>query len=144
MFSHMKYGGQSAVTLRQQTLERNSQYWQLLKHTKTCLGCLQRNLEHLMECGHGLCDVCVSIFGVAKKGIEYYYDLTACVICRKGICFQAKLLPPTCRIRFLAIDGGGSRGIVSLAFIEELRQTLGLHYPVQEHFDFSIGTSSGE
>lgn len=28
--------------------------------------------------------------------------------------------------------------------MEELRQALGLHYPVQENFDYSIGTSSGK
>jgi patatin-like phospholipase/acyl hydrolase len=47
-------------------------------------------------------------------------------------------------VRFLSIDGGGSRGIVSIAFMEKLQQALDLSYPIQENFDFSIGTSSGE
>ncbi|KAH6675990.1 acyl transferase/acyl hydrolase/lysophospholipase [Halenospora varia] len=54
-----------------------------------------------------------------------------------------KRITTHCRIRFLGIDGGGSRGVVSLGFLEELRQALGLHYPVQENFDYSIRTSSG-
>ncbi|KAH6699888.1 acyl transferase/acyl hydrolase/lysophospholipase, partial [Leptodontidium sp. MPI-SDFR-AT-0119] len=63
--------------------------------------------------------------------------------CQRGIQFQARLLPPTCQVRFLGINGGGSRGIISLAFMEELEKTLDLPYPLQEHFDYGIGTSSG-
>jgi hypothetical protein len=146
MFSDMKYGGVSAAALRQQSLERNSQYWQLLKSNVDCFICLQRKPEHIMECGHGICDTCVgiSIFSKPTKGREYYYDISTCPQCRTQIHFQARILPPTCRVRFLGIDGGGSRGVVSLAFMEELQQALDLSYPVQEHFDFSIGTSSGE
>jgi patatin-like phospholipase/acyl hydrolase len=47
-------------------------------------------------------------------------------------------------MRFLSIDGGGSRGVVSLAFMEELERPLDLTYAVQEHFDFALGTSSGK
>ncbi|KAH6662700.1 hypothetical protein B0J14DRAFT_570857 [Halenospora varia] len=98
-----------------------------------------------MECGHGICDVCVRIrnFSNPTKGQEYHYDMSRCPQCLAQIRFQARELPPTCQIRFLGIDRGGSRGVVSLGFLEELRQALGLHYPVQENFDYSIGTSSG-
>jgi hypothetical protein len=146
MFSQMKYRGQSAAALRQRSLERSSQHWQLLKSNINCLVCLQRTPDHLMACGHSICDICICIpvFSKPTKGREYHYDISTCPLCRSEICFQARTLPPTCRIRFLANDGGGSRGVVSLGFIEELRQALGLHYPVQENFDFSIGTSSGK
>lgn len=90
-----------------------------------------------------MCDVCVRIFGVPSRGKEYYFDLAKCPLCQRDISFRARLLPPTCRVRFLGIDGGGSRGVVSLGFIEKLRETLDLPYPVQENFDFAIGTSSG-
>ncbi|KAH7378945.1 acyl transferase/acyl hydrolase/lysophospholipase [Cadophora sp. MPI-SDFR-AT-0126] len=127
MFSHMKYGGQSAAALRQRSLGRNFQHWSLLSHTSICLTCLQRNLEHHLECGHAICDDCLVAFGEPTKGAEV----------------PARLLPPTCRVRFLGMDGGGSRGIISLAFMEELEKTLDLPYPLQEHFDYGIGTSSG-
>jgi hypothetical protein len=55
-----------------------------------------------------------------------------------------RILPPTCRVPFIAFDGGGSRGIICLAYIEELRKALGLQHPVQENVDYVIGTSSGE
>lgn len=142
----MKYGGQSAAALRQRSLERNSEFWRLLNSNVDCFICLQRKPEHLMECGHGICDTCVRIpaFSKPTKGKEYHYDISLCPQCQAEICFQARILPPTCRVRFLAIDGGGSRGVVSLAFMEELQQALDLSYPVQENFDFSIGTSSGK
>ena len=143
MFSLMKHGAQSASALRRQDLERNSDYWKLLKLTLGCLGCLQRTQEHPMECGHAICDLCVCIFGTPTKGLEYHYDLSSCPICRARVTFQARLVPPTCRIRLLSIDGGGSKAVVSIGFIQKLQQTLNLEYPVQEHFDFSIGTSSG-
>jgi hypothetical protein len=145
-FSEMKHGGQSAATLRQRSLEQNSQYLRLLKSNVDCFICLQRKLEHKMDCGHGICDTCIRIrvFSNPTKGREYYYDINTCPQCRTKINFQARILPPTCRARLLAIDGGGSRGIVSLGFIEKLRQALGLHYPVQENFDYCIGTSSGK
>lgn len=144
MFSHMKYGGQSAAAIRQRSLERNIQHWSLLKHTSICLACLQKNSEHQLECGHALCDVCVAIFGVTTKGLEYRYNLTACPLCQREVQFHARLLPPTCRVRFLGADGGGSRAIVSLGFMEKLEQALDLPYAMQEHFDYGIGTSSGK
>lgn len=146
MFSYIKYDGQSAAHLRQQSLERYSRYWQLLKSNIDCLVCLQRKPDHLMDCGHGICDtcICIRVFSMPTKGREYYFDISTCPQCRTELCFQARILPPTSRIRFLAIDGGGSRGVVSLEFMEELRQALGLHYPVQDNIDYSIGTSSGK
>jgi len=146
MFSHMKYGGQTAVALREQSLRRNKEYWQQLRSNVNCFICLQRKPEHVMGCGHGICDPCVSITGFSQptRGKEYHYDITTCPQCGADISFQASIVPPTCGVRFLAVDGGGSRGIVSLGFMEELRQALGLRYPVQENFDYAIGTSSGK
>lgn len=146
MFSHMKHGGQTAVALRAQSLGRNRQYWQQLRSNVDCFICLQRKPEHVMDCGHGICDTCVSIRGFSQpaRGKEYYYNIAICPQCGADITFEARIVPPTCGIRFVAFDGGGSRGIVSLGYMEELRQALGLDYPVQENFDYAIGTSSGE
>lgn len=146
MFSFMKSTGQSAATLRQQILQQYSQYWQLLRSNVDCFICLQRKPEHVTECGHGICDFCVRIRNFSKlaRGREYCYDVDICPQCQTEIRFQARVLPPTCRVRFLAVDGGGSRGIVPLGFLEEFRQALGLHYPLQENIDYSVGTSSGK
>ncbi|OBT40118.1 hypothetical protein VE00_10853 [Pseudogymnoascus sp. WSF 3629] len=52
-------------------------------------------------------------------------------------------MPPTCRARVVSFDGGGCHGIVSLTFFDEMQDAFGLDYPIQDHFDFSIGTSLG-
>ena len=76
MFSQMKYGSQSSASLRRQCLERNSERGKLLKLPLGCMGCLQRTNEHPFDCGHAICDVCVSIFGTPSRGLEYHYELT--------------------------------------------------------------------
>ncbi|KFY68725.1 hypothetical protein V496_00869 [Pseudogymnoascus sp. VKM F-4515 (FW-2607)] len=55
----------------------------------------------------------------------------------------ARLVPPTCRIRLFATDGGGSKGVVTIGFIQKLQEALDLERPVQENADFAIGTSTG-
>jgi patatin-like phospholipase/acyl hydrolase len=53
-------------------------------------------------------------------------------------------MPPTCRVRLISFDGGGSRCIAQLEFVDALQNAIGLDYPIQEHFDFGIGTSAGQ
>lgn len=76
-------------------------------------------------------------------GLEYHFEISTCYLCNTKITFQAKLLPPTCGIRFISIDGGGSKGIVPLEYLDAFEEVLGLPYPLQEHFDYGIGTSIG-
>ncbi|XMA20786.1 hypothetical protein WAI453_013577 [Rhynchosporium graminicola] len=113
MFSSMKSNGSSAAMLRQQCLREDKKS-----------GTHNRMWSWSMRLLHP-------------------YPQLYCPQCQREINFQARTLPPTCRVRFLGIDGGGSRGIVSLGFMEALREALGLKYPVQENFDYAIGTSSG-
>ena len=126
-----------------QFLSCNTQYFSSFKLTRDCLYCLQRNPQHVLECGHTLCDTCVSIFGEPVQGKEYRWKLNTCLLCLSRSHFQARLLPPTCGARLISIDGGGSRGIIPLTYLDELQDTMGLSYPIQENFDFGIGTSSG-
>lgn len=55
-----------------------------------------------------------------------------------------KTLPPTAGVRVLTFDGGGVRGLVTLIYLLLLQDQIGLNYPVQEHFDVVVGTSSGK
>jgi hypothetical protein len=143
IFSEMKISGRAAAAIHGEFLRRNTQHFSLFKLTRDCLYCLQRNPEHVLECGHTLCDTCVSIFGEPVQGKEYRWKLNACLLCLSRSHFQARLLPPTCGSRLISIDGGGSRGIIPLAYLNELEDVMGLSYPIQENFDFGIGTSSG-
>jgi hypothetical protein len=144
LFTQMEHGGESASSTRRQSLRRHSEYWTLLKTLQTCLVCLCRKPEHVMDCGHGICEICICIFGEPINGREYCFGHQKCVLCETKVCFQARLLPPTCGVRFLSIDGGGSRAVVPIKYIDALQEALDLPYPVQEQFDFGIGTSSGQ
>jgi hypothetical protein len=140
----MRDNGSSAAFLRLRNFSISREHWKLVVLPLSCIGCLQRAPAHSLECGHALCDVCICIFGTPTSGREFHYDLFACPICGANITCQARLVPPTCRVRFLGVDGGGSRGVVSLGFLKELERSLNLPYSLQEHFDFAIGTSSGK
>lgn len=144
MFSQIAKGDQSAAMVRRGCLHRLSSYLAPLITFQTCLYCLLRKPEHVLECGHAICDACVVIFGNPSKGLEYRYNLATCLLCQAKVRFQARLLPPTCGVRFISVDGGGSRGIVALEYLDALQDILGLNYPLQEHFDLGIGTSLGE
>jgi hypothetical protein len=143
MFAEVDHDGKSAAALRQESLSHHCQYWALLKTNRICLFCLRRKLEHVMKCGHAICDACICIFGVPMNGREYYYEVDSCILCQVQVSFQARLLPPTCRIRFISTDGGGSGAVIPLRYMDAFQHALNLPHPIQENFDFGIGTSSG-
>ncbi|CAD6446984.1 b676c3b9-d294-4f59-a3cf-c881fe8cd879-CDS [Sclerotinia trifoliorum] len=68
----LDYGGQPAAPLRQRSLRRNFQHWSLLSHTSICLTCLQRNLEHQLECGHAICDDCQPLAANLSSKIPWH------------------------------------------------------------------------
>ena len=138
----MKNTGQKSAAMRADFLHRNASFFSAIKSTRECL-CLQRSPEHVLECGHTICDTCFSIFGVPIPGKEYRWKLNTCLICDSQSHIQARLLPPTCGARLLSVDGGGSRCIIPLTYLDALQNEMDLPYPIQEHFDFAIGTSSG-
>ena len=143
MFSEMKNSDKKAAAMHAEFLRCNTRYFSPFRLTRDCLYCLQRNPEHVLECGHTLCDTCVSIFGESVQGKEYRWKINTCLLCLSRSHFQARLLPPTCGARLISIDGGGSRVIIPLTYLDALEDTMGLSYPIQENFDFGIGTSSG-
>lgn len=52
-------------------------------------------------------------------------------------------MPPTAAGCLLSIDGGGTRGVATLEFLDILQDILGPHCPIQKLFDLAFGTSSG-
>ncbi|KAI9727191.1 MAG: hypothetical protein M1834_008499 [Cirrosporium novae-zelandiae] len=142
LFQRIEVGGRASEVHRE-NLQPWSASWAALKSTKTCFFCLRRSPEHILACEHGICDTCVRIFGVPQKGNPYCYDFTECILCMKQMDMSVNLKPPTAEPRLLCIDGGGTRGVVALEFLEALQQILNLPYPLQEHFDCAFGTSSG-
>lgn len=134
--------GTSAALIHRDNIARNSLKWAFLKSNLTCFTCLHRRPEHTLSCGHAMCDVCLRIFGQPTSR-SYRFVIRKCTLCCSGT-LTAGLKPPTAGVRILSIDGGGIRGVVPLAFLELLQQTIGPKLRLQDLFDLALGTSSGK
>jgi len=109
-----------------------------------CSICFLRRPEHVFECRHSICDHCAKTYGDARLAEEYTYVIPQCYSCGTKSNLLVRLKPPTAGVRILAIDGGGTGGIVPLKFLESLQRSLGTACRVQDLFDLVLGTSSGE
>lgn len=82
-------------------------------------------------------------FGV--PGVEeYQYSLPSCPFCDIDNPLLARLKPPTGGVRIISVDGGGTRGVIPLEFLQLLQKVLGNGCNLRDFFDLAIGTSSGE
>jgi hypothetical protein len=82
--------------------------------------------------------------GQNQKTDFYLYSFDKCPLCVQpcNVCVRTK--PPTAGARVLSIDGGGIRAVIPIQFLRALESALDLDMPIQEHFDFAYGTSSGK
>ena len=142
MFGFMTEQGIPAHSFHFSSLRKRTVRWDLLKSNRTCLSCIRRTPEHVLSCGHALCDTCVRIFGAHIPGSEYRYQVVECILCGLGTMTKT-LKPPTAGARILSIDGGGVRGVVPLEFLAMLQSTVGPICAIQDLFDLAVGTSSG-
>ena len=120
--------------------------WSQLKSNQACLFCLARSPEHVLSCGHALCETCVrrnAREASQTSGLYNSYELQECPLCGKREILLVRLKPPTAGVRMLSVDGGGIRGIVPLESLSLLQQLMP-DCPVQELFDLASGTSIGQ
>ena len=142
----------TVATYRRQILTsrklKESSFWQNSKSSKTCFTCLQWVPDHALPCGHMYCEHCVKDFGQQRDSQRYVVEMNQCVLCLESWDTQSpqlmKLKPKCAGVRVLTLDGGGVRGIVELAILEELEQRVGLEVPIKELFDLIVGTSTGK
>lgn len=130
--------------LRVENLRYWDRVWADLKLNRTCLFCVVRMPQHVLACGHSICDECVKIFGRAVVGNEYQFTMPLCLLCSEKAKVLIQLKPPTAGVRMLAIDGGGTRGVIPLEYLRQIDQALGTHGNIRDLFDVAFGTSSGE
>ncbi|ODM18136.1 hypothetical protein SI65_06007 [Aspergillus cristatus] len=133
----------ASAQIRRAVLRREVAVWATVKSAHICLFCLRRPPEHVLPCGHAICDICVCIFGSRARGAEYHFDLSACPACFKTFSLTVRLLPPTKRPTILVLDGGGIRGVVTLGFLKALEEQIGGSRGLREAFDLTVGTSAG-
>ena len=144
LFSSIDLGFDTSAELHRSNARTHGVIWSQFKCNKTCLYCLQRTPEHVMTCGHAICDTCLVIFGRRIVNWPCHYQLDSCILCTNGASVTARLKPPTAGARILSIDGGGVRGIVPLEYLNLLQQMLGSGIRIQDLFDVGFGTSSGD
>ncbi|KAK6810411.1 hypothetical protein RU639_013816, partial [Aspergillus parasiticus] len=142
LFSTLAVAGRSAQ-IRREVFRNGQSTWSTLHSNRVCLFCLQRPPEHVLPCRHALCDVCACILGQRAAGAEYHVELTECPACQASFSLTVRLLPPTKRPTILVLDGGGTRGVVTLGFLKALEDQIGRTRGLREAFDLTLGTSVG-
>jgi hypothetical protein len=117
--------------------------WKDLRSNTICLACMARKPEKSFDCHHSICETCTIIHGQASLDEPWIFTFNTCLLCEAPNQTRFFIKPYTAGIRCLSIEGGGVRGMLPLGFLIRLQNYLRLIMPVQEHFDISVGTSSG-
>ena len=120
--------------------------WKGIASNKTCLACLQAVPDHVLTCGHSYCPRCVQELGEVSQQFDCAWNMQ-CWLCweETGRNSHVIQLKPRCAgVRILSLDGGGIRGIVELAVLKALHDSVGLEpLPIKALFDLIVGTSTG-
>ncbi|KIW76465.1 hypothetical protein Z517_11211 [Fonsecaea pedrosoi CBS 271.37] len=133
--------------VRQAVMQKYNGQWTRMTSNITCLACLQAVPENVLHCGHGYCVQCVRELGRPSESFESAWTFEVCPLCsaRMGDNYSHLIRErPRCAgVRILTLDGGGIRGIIELAIIQEMEKRLGLPIPFRDYFDLVVGTSTG-
>jgi hypothetical protein len=128
-------------------LHNHAPMWAHIQSYKTCFACLQCVPDHVLACGHSFCPSCVQELGTPSLERESAWIVGECWLCCRSIQEQStpyiQLKPRCAGVRVLTLDGGGIRGVVELALLQELIDKVGLGIPIREFFDLIVGTSTG-
>ena len=90
-------GFKTSAQLHSSNIKSLPWYWTQLKTYTTCLFYLRRRPEHVLTCGHAICDICVMIFGLPVIGKECQFEVDTCILCLTQGKLIAKLKPATAR-----------------------------------------------
>jgi hypothetical protein len=123
----------------------NAKIWSKLQTYKTCLTCLRMIPDHVLPCGHALCENCAIDFGTPSQRHESVVEIGKCVLCQQAWAKKqlVRTKPRCAGIRILTLDGGGVRGALEIAILLKLEERIGLDLPIREFFDLVVGTSTG-
>lgn len=110
-----------------------------------CSICVYTPWETLLQCGHGLCRLCLSASFEQEEGSSHFV-INGCPTCLAVPTspYTVNPIPSTAAVRVLSLDGGGVRGIVQLEILHLLEQRIGLNVPFTTFFDLMVGTSIGK
>lgn len=135
--AHDSTSQHDVVQMRRQWHEQNGQLLSSINTTRVCLGCLMALPSVAMSCQHYLCTACISEF--SKEGH------TICPLCRAKNVVNVVEVPKKAGFRVLSLDGGGVRGMATIAIMQRIQATLSKHIDMNllDGFDYVIGTSAG-
>lgn len=127
------------------TLRSFKRQWCDIKSTSTCLCCLHRRAQHVLSCGHVICENCVVVFADVHEDDPSIFRIHRCFLCgdRASEEIKVKIHPPTAGVGILCINGGGARGAVALTLMKRIQDRIGLPIPFQNFFKVAFGISSG-
>lgn len=120
--------------------------WVEVHSYRSCFTCLRSLPDHVLPCGHALCEACAIDFCLSHDN-EPVTELVfkRCVICKSSWPPQIiQIKPEYAGVRILTLDGGGVRGILELALWQLVEKEVGLELPICRYFDLIIGTSTGD
>ncbi|KAI1489423.1 hypothetical protein F5X96DRAFT_683944 [Biscogniauxia mediterranea] len=117
--------GQSAKSIHEAVLAKYAAEWRGIRSSRSCFTCFASAPQHVMQCGHAICDNCVQVFGQSEAPDPWLFRF-----CKSGH-------------GILCIDGGGVGGIIPSTILELIQDRLDLPIPIQEHFSMAYGVSIG-
>ena len=137
--------GTPSLDIHRRNLKRLEGRWRNIQSSTTCLCCLRRRPQYGLTCGHIVCENCVKIFGECSVNDPWIYKVRSCFVCGVETHEEVviKIHPPTAGVGVLCIDGGGTRGVLPLKFLQRIQDRIGLRIPPQKFFKVVFGTSSG-
>ncbi|KAJ5084790.1 hypothetical protein NUU61_009369 [Penicillium alfredii] len=141
-FDRLSQTERSSMHIREEQLMSQSGRLCRVRSNHICLYCLFRTAQHILACGHALCDRCAQIFGTPTTGLECQFTLKGCLCCLYQRPLIVDILPPSVSPTVLAIDGGGVRGVIPLEFLLLVQEHL-RPCAIQDVVDLTLGTSSG-
>ena len=135
----------SSASIHLTNLQLHEERWSQVYSDVTCFCCISRTPQYRFPCGHLICENCVQIAGKSLANEPWTFRIGSCFLCArewaKEIVVSVK--PPTRGLSILCMDGGGTRGVVPLTLLKRLEDQIGLPIPIQRHFNFITGVSSG-
>ncbi len=142
-FVDMVSSGKTAAQVHEENVGGLGIPWPQLQSNSTCLWCTRRKPEPTLSCAHAICNVCVRIYGDEMPIVDCQYRISTCLLCRFGN-RTVRLKPFSAGERILAIDGGGTRGVIPLDILAMIQGMMGSELQIQDLFDLAFGTSVGK
>ena len=138
--------GSSSAEIHRENLERFQDQWCEIRSDGVCFACLRRRPQYNQPCGHCVCQTCVVNFGEQAIEDPWEFKIRRCFLCKMDMVEDVivKIDPPTAGAGVLCLDGGGVRGVMSLAFMKRIQNRIGLPIPFQKFFKAAFGVSSGQ